>query len=277
MYNNVSGEKEGADATAEVDKTDGDGDNTKDKVKKPTLKEGWQTRILHHHDKIIRAKNHSAANQTTQGAQTSATSSGCAPPSSTTGGGVSTNNAAIPPPELISALRHIFGSVSSSDLQELLENDNNNKAAGKGGSANKRGKGEGRDGVNTLPSLLSTVLNHSVFKGTSSTLPTAAATTDDDETTALLGSSSRKGNVKRDWKSMFDVTNDDNNKEGAKQEGEDEDRVESFGSDRATIDNSDISPDKHCQYYFNNNNTSYNNNNSTTNKTISSKLRINNR
>ena len=122
--------------------------------------EGWQDRVLKHHDKIIRAKNH--------------TNHVPIPNQAATGTAVD----AVPPPQLISALRHIFGTPSCEDLQVLLEAQDETVESHTSSS-----------NVNILPSLLQAVLNHSVFnKSMSPASPRPSV------------------DVKRDWKTMFDMS-----------------------------------------------------------------------
>ena len=122
----------------------------------PALREGWETRILRHHDKIIRAKNNANA----------IISMGKVASNSTPGGmpdmPKSITRHAVPPPTLISALRQIFGSVSSHNVQDLLENMGEF-------SDIPEGDNFGKMPDNTLPSLMYTVLNHHVFVGNAST------------------------------------------------------------------------------------------------------------
>mmetsp|Transcript_32185 Transcript_32185/g.67666 ORF Transcript_32185/g.67666 Transcript_32185/m.67666 type:complete len:3523 (+) Transcript_32185:112-10680(+) len=161
------------------------------------LKEGWQTRILRHHDKIIRAKNH--ANPIKPTAVTARATSATGNPNKKTCISTSTNVSknAIPPPALISALRQIFGSVSnSSDLQDLLLDE-----GGMGNSMDEQSGRPSKESVNnTLPSLLKAVLNHNVFTGTSSIDGPLAM---NDRISSSGGT--RRMNIKRDWKSMFDT------------------------------------------------------------------------
>lgn len=122
------------------------------------IREGWQDRVLKHHDKIIRAKNH--------------TNPVPIPNQAATGTAVD----AVPPPQLISALRHIFGTPSCDDLRVLLE--------ARDETAKSQTAQTSSTNVNVLPSLLQAVLNHSMFN-------------------KLMSPAS---DVKRDWKTMFDLS-----------------------------------------------------------------------
>lgn len=183
------------------------------------LKEGWQTRILRHHDKIIRAKNHANSNPTISSLAPSTTTPGIQtkPTSSAT-----IELSAIPPPALISALRQIFGTVSSPNLQDLL-NSTGGEIADNSNINNNDGKGDKEESVNTLPSLLHAVVDHNVFKGNSSVLP-APIDNDIDDTDDSLGQRGKKANVKRAWKSLFELTNDgETNQSGGEKGKEDDD------------------------------------------------------
>eukprot|EP01082_Thalassiosira_pseudonana_P001435 g744.t1 g744 contig10:644338-648653(-) len=165
------------------------------------LKEGWEERILRHHDKIIRAKNRHAKQQELQLQQSFASPTTTQRPPKTTHTSSSSaaainreahNHTAVPPPQLISALRQIFGSTSSSDLHDLI--------ASSSGRNNTKGgdKTSETSVVNVLPLLLKAVLNHGAFTGVSS-----AATAG-----ALQG-----GAAKRDLGSLFESSSDDIAKE----------------------------------------------------------------
>ena len=97
---------------------------------------GTKSRVLRHHDKIVRAGNYSAG---AGGASSSSSSS-----SSADG-----DDRVAPPPALVSALRRIFG--SSPDLGGSSGGDDDDGASG-----------------GALPELMHAVLNHGVFAGTSS-------------------------------------------------------------------------------------------------------------
>lgn len=141
----------------------------------PALREGWETRILRHHDKIIRAKNN--ANPTNaMGRVASASTMGSMPAIKSSTPTVPT---AMPPPALISALRQIFGSTSSHNLPDLL--DNNLSESSNIFDGDNMGKIVG----NTLPSLLSTVLNHPIFAATSIPASLPASTESTDSTPSL--------------------------------------------------------------------------------------------
>ncbi len=190
----------------------------------PALREGWETRILRHHDKIIRAKNN-ANPIITMGKVVADTS---------TMGGMpdkpkSTTNHAVPPPTLISALRQIFGSVSSHNLQDLVENMGEISGISEGDNFRKKPD-------NTLPSLLYTVLNHRVFVGTASTsihatLPAPAAS-DDNKCIHHERTSSGDGRKPLDrkcdqMKTLHHVRN------GRDKQGDDEDEIVGAGPPEA--------------------------------------------
>jgi len=121
---------------------------------------------------------------------------------------VTTN--AVPPPQLVSALRQIFGTASSSNLQDLMADasantdDMNNKGnvdSGNGGyDADDNDAGEKRqhsENVNVLPSLLAAVLNHETFVGPPPSTPsttTARPSVVESETVSQ---------IKRDLKNFF--------------------------------------------------------------------------
>ena len=115
-------------------------------------KEGWEDRVLRHHEKIIQAKNNIDSNN---GAPRESTATppkdgtiNNQPPSFNT-------KSAIPPPRLISVLRQIFGSPSSADLEGLLPGDGN-----KGSEIDSSPQ---QQQVNVLPSLLHSIVNHPAF------------------------------------------------------------------------------------------------------------------
>lgn len=122
--------------------------------KEPTLREGWETRILRHHDKIIRAKNNS---NTTNMGKVRESTMGVIPLKPTLAAAPN----AMPPPSLISALRQVFGSASSHNLQDLMDKMGETSDVPDGDSAGK---------MSTLPSLLYTISNHNVFVGSATEL-----------------------------------------------------------------------------------------------------------
>ena len=133
--------------------TNDSNDQTKD------LKEGWEDRLLRHHEKIIRAKNNIGSNNGTgtprESMATPSSKDGSihheSPPSS------SNTKIAIPPPRLISVLRQIFDSPSSSDLKGLLSSDGNK------GDKIDSSQQQQQQQVNVLPSLLHSIVNHPAF------------------------------------------------------------------------------------------------------------------
>ena len=143
------------------------------------LKDGWQNRTLRHHEKIVRAKNSSAPQQPSP-------SQGVKPASTKT----------VPPPRLISALRQVFESPSSSDLKGLAIGD---------GSSSSKGKSDNQQ-VNVLPSLLHSVVNHSAFSDSSSFNDALSAS------------------VKRHLASLFDSP-----RKGFEGDNEKDDKVEEVG------------------------------------------------
>ena len=145
-----------------------------DEAKSPVStqpKEGWQARVLRHHDKIVRAKNHahpsppSVAPPLVGRATTTGSMAGAAFPRSSFLCARSPRpvlgsecHAAVPPPALVAVLRNAFGArvggSAGSTAEELLED-----RAGAGMAADCE-----RD-VATLPVLLQLVLCHGVFAG----------------------------------------------------------------------------------------------------------------
>jgi len=125
---------------------------------------------------------------------------------------------AVPPPHLVSALRQIFGTASSSNLQDLLAgtsaniDDMNNKSnVGSGDVADDNNDaGEKRqysENVNVLPSLLAAVLNHETFGPPIST---------PSKTTArppVVESEIVSRQIKRDLKNFFGGEFDDDDEE----------------------------------------------------------------
>lgn len=193
------------------------------------LKEGWEERILRHHDKIIRAKNRHAQQQELQQQQSFASPTTTQRPPKTTHTSAAAainreahNHTAVPPPQLISALRQIFGSTSSSDLHDLI--------ASSSGRNNTKGgdKTSETSVVNVLPLLLKAVLNHGAFTGVSS-----AATAG-----ALQG-----GAAKRDLGSLFESSSDDIAKEEEDTKSEKEGDIENVAcGKRGDSSKDDASP-----------------------------------
>ena len=212
---------------------------------------GAEERILRHHDKIIRAINRqmllkqqqqqqdqnnqqqlsdklpatsdSGGNDgsaisgeeggdggiapTTSSAVANTTSTTAASPASN----VTTN--AVPPPQLVSALRQIFGTASSSNLQDLMTDSstnvdgmNNESNVGSGDGNDAGMKRQHSENVNVLPSLLAAVLNHETFVGPPPTSTTKTARPSVVESEAV-------SQIKRDLKNFFCDEFDDDDEE----------------------------------------------------------------
>ncbi|KAK1745265.1 HECT domain-containing protein [Skeletonema marinoi] len=207
-------------------KSDGNND-TIDESKTIYKTEGSEERILRHHDKIIRAKNinHRLKQQQQQQDQNlqqlsdklPATSDSDAGNTVATGSGegaaspaanVTTNP--VPPPQLVSALRQIFGTASSTNLQDLMtdtsidHDDMNNKSNDGSDGDNDEGlKRQHSENVNVLPSLLAAVLNHETFVG-----PPASAPSKTTERPSIEESEA-VSQIKRDLKNFFGGEFDD--------------------------------------------------------------------
>jgi len=109
-----------------------------------------RSRILRHHDKIVRAGMYASVGMT----------GGSAPSSSMVPAAVdATDDRVAPPPELIASLRRIFGTTDSEENQ-CNEVDEGEDIGGQGGGSEIESC--------VLPMLMHTVLNHRVFAGTSS-------------------------------------------------------------------------------------------------------------
>ena len=137
--------------------SDGDEVDNDDENKQHPLKEGWEERVLRHHEKIIRAKN----NASSSGNRLSTSSEGGSTTSATT---KPSNKTAVPPPRLISVLRQIFDSPSSGDLKGLLSTGSSISEEGDNSESQQQ-----QQQVNVLPSLLQSVVNHPAFSSESPT------------------------------------------------------------------------------------------------------------
>eukprot|EP00956_Cyclotella_meneghiniana_P006243 scaffold8150_cov69-Cyclotella_meneghiniana.AAC.4 len=185
--------------TSSSDNND-DADEQDEEESGKELKAGWETRLLRHHEKIIRAKNNNssgggggntATSSTTDASQQQPQLPTSSTPSSTDAS-KNTNKTAVPPPKLISVLRQLFDSPSSSDLKGIVSN-----TAGGGGGGG--GKSESQQ-VNVLPSLLHSVVSHPAF----SSEPSSSSSED------------RTSNVKRHLASLFHSPRESKNEEEGK-------------------------------------------------------------
>ena len=116
---------------------------------------------------------------------------------------VTTN--AVPPPQLVSALRQIFGTASSTNLQDLMTGDstgsddlNDKTITGSDDDDDEGLKRQHSENVNVLPSLLAAVLNHETFVGTPTT--SSSSTTTERPATS---ESEAVDQIKRDLKNFF--------------------------------------------------------------------------
>lgn len=151
------------------------------------LKAGWEARLLRHHEKIIRAKNNSSCSGSTTA--TSTTNAQQQPLATSTPSSIDASKkttqskTAVPPPKLISVLRQLYDSPSSSDLKGILSNPS-------GGEVGSGGKSESQQQVNVLPSLLHSVISHPAF----SSEPSSSSSSAEED---------RTSNVKRHLASLF--------------------------------------------------------------------------
>ena len=248
-----------------------------------------QERILRHHDKIIRAKNinHNARqillNEQQQEGENQLQSSGKIPamsdsdeakvvsgegdgsanklskstatstvaskthaiPSPTSN--VTTN--AVPPPQLVSALRQIFGTSSSSNLQDLEDGicidedeDTNNKSSAASDDLDDDGakKCQQSENVNVLPSLLSAVLNHETFVG----LPAKSESSPKIEKKPSAMENEAVNQIRRDLKNFFGADfggDDENDNDGEGETSNSKDDDGASESKKAGLDVEDVS------------------------------------
>eukprot|EP00804_Cyclotella_cryptica_P018743 CCRYP_007226-RB/>CCRYP_007226-RB protein AED:0.02 eAED:0.02 QI:214/0.83/0.84/1/1/1/13/1126/5186 len=140
--------------TPQTEGEPGDNGSNTDCDEKPPLKDGWEARVLRHHDKIIRAKNNNSVAQPAS-PRLEDGSANKPPPSPP-------NKTAVPPPRLISALRQIFDSPSSTDLKGLTAPSGGESSATVRGDKSEPPPQQHQQ-VNVLPSLLHAVVNHAAF------------------------------------------------------------------------------------------------------------------
>lgn len=126
---------------------------------------------------------------------------------------VATN--AVPPPQLVSALRQIFGSASSTNLEDLMaggsadsDDMSDKRVIGSDEDDGDQGlKLQHSENVNVLPSLLAAVLNHETFVGT----PTSSSSTTTERPS--ISESEAVSQIKRDLKNFFRGEFDDDDED----------------------------------------------------------------
>ena len=139
-----------------------------------------RSRILRHHDKIVRAGMYASVGMT----------GGSAPSSSMVPAAVdATDDRVAPPPELIASLRRIFGTTDSEENQ-CNEVDEGEDIRGQGGGSEIESF--------VLPMLMHTVLNHRVFAGTSSS--SASSSTSSSSKLSSLEAKFANVNIDEGWR-----------------------------------------------------------------------------
>ena len=143
-----------------------------------------RSRVLRHHDKIVRAGMYASVGMT-GGASTT-------PSSSLIPAVVDiTDDRVAPPPELIASLRRIFGTADSEENQRN-EVDEGEDIKGRSGGSDIESF--------ALPMLMHAVVNHRVFAGTSSSSLASSSSSSSSSTTSSLEAKFANVNIDEGWR-----------------------------------------------------------------------------
>lgn len=144
--------------------------------------EVMRSRVLRHHDKIVRAGMYASVGMTGGG---STPSSSSLIPAAVD----ATDDRVAPPPELIASLRRIFGTTDSEENQRDEVNEGEDTGGGRSGGSDTESF--------ALSMLMHAVLNHRVFAGTSSS---ALSSTSSSSKVSLLEAKFANVNIDEGWR-----------------------------------------------------------------------------